>query len=75
MPPLAKDSAIIILRATTGAGYFLELYHWSESPPPVPFRNLDKAEAPTENRLDQVFADKAALKAQFATFVDNMFDT
>lgn len=75
MPPLAKDSAIIVLRATTGTGYFLELWHWGVSPPPVPFRDLDRADAPIENRIDQTFSNKAELKAQFALFIDNLFDT
>ena len=74
MPPLAKDSVIMVLRAANGGGYFMELWCWDESPPPVPFRNLDRADTPPKNRQDRVFADKDELKTQFAAFIDNLFD-
>jgi hypothetical protein len=72
MPPYEKDTAILELYATE-AGYFLRVRKWDQSPPPVPFRDYDKAN-PTFAQ-DHTAEDKATLKTKFQQFVDSIFDT
>ena len=71
MAPYAKDSAIVILRASEN-GYTASLYLWHQNPPPFPVHQLGNAGSPV--RLEVIAADKAALKTQLATLVDNIFD-
>ena len=74
----AKDSAVVILKATED-GYVASYYHWDESPPPVRSwgaitNALDTTGPPLITRQDRISADKADLKTELGQFVDLFFD-
>lgn len=74
MASFVKDSAILEILATQN-GYMVRLWQWSISPPPIPHRNLDNTEIPTEFRLDRIATNKANLITDFTNWLNNSFDT
>jgi hypothetical protein len=74
MAALAKDSSIIILRATDD-GYFASVYQWDQSPPPVNIGNrLDLTNPAASVRTDRVATDKTELKNEINAYIDTLFD-
>lgn len=71
MAPYAKDSFVLVVRATNN-GHHASLYLWHENPPPVPLQHFGAVGNPT--RIEVIAADKTALKAQLATLVDSIYD-
>jgi hypothetical protein len=70
----AKDSAIIELFATED-GYFIRVWKWPESPPPVPHRTLDDTIPETGGfRQDHTAPDKTGLITKVTQFVNVEFD-
>ena len=72
-----KDSIIIEIHAAAD-GYAYRAWLWNESPPPIPYRNLNEARS-TDGSSPQIqFAisnDKLELKTELADIIDNFFDT
>ena len=68
-----KDSCIIEIH-TAEDGYFLRVWKWPQSPPPVPYRDLDAGSVDTTFRQDRVSTTKTELKGEFDTFIDSIFD-
>ena len=75
-----QDSAIIILRAAESGDYFISVYQWNSSPPPV-VRIADvllsaeqDAASPISFRQDHVATDKTTLISKITTYINTFFD-
>ncbi len=80
MPPLVKDSAIIELLATDD-GYFMRVWKWDQTPPPIGDLTLgsfpallDYTDPEPTFRTDRVSTTKTELKSEVNQFIDGPFD-